>query len=63
MEKLRTLAPAGLHEEVDMFAPVLGSAMRRGIWLGVHLFTAFVAAWVIGQFGATIEQMVAVAIL
>lgn len=57
------LAPAGLHEEVDMFAPVLGSAMRRGVWLGVHLLTSFVAAWVIGLFGATIEQMVAVAVL
>ncbi len=57
------LAPAGLHEKVDMFAPVMGSAMRRGIWLGVHLVAAFAAAWVIGQFGATIEEMVAVAIL
>lgn len=57
------LVPAGLHEEVDLFGPVLGSAIRRGIWLGVHLVTAFVAAWVIGLFGATIEQMVAVAVL
>ncbi len=57
------LAPAGLHEEVDMFAPVLASSPRRAVWLGVNLFNAFVAAWVIGLFGATIEQLVAVAIL
>lgn len=58
-----TLAAAGLHEEVDMFSPVFASSKRRAVWLGVNLFNAFIAAWVIGLFGGTIEQLVAVAIL
>jgi magnesium transporter len=46
-----------------MFAPVVHSARRRGIWLGVNLVTAFLAASVVGQFEATIQQVVALAIL
>jgi magnesium transporter len=57
------LAPAGLDEEHDIFSPVLTSAWRRTIWLGVNLLNAFIAAWVIGRFGAAIEQMVALAVL
>jgi magnesium transporter len=57
------LAPAGLDEEQDMFAPVLSSARRRTIWLGVNLLNALIAAWVIGRFGGVIEQMVALAVL
>jgi len=54
---------AGLNEEDDIFAPALQSSKRRAIWLGVNLLTALLASWVIGQFGATIEQLVALAIL
>lgn len=54
---------AGLDEDDDMFAPVIRSAKRRAIWLGINLFTAFLAAWVIGLFTATIEQIVALAVL
>lgn len=54
---------AGLSEEEDMFAPVLLSARRRALWLGINLLTAFLAAWVIGQFEATIEKIVALAVL
>ena len=54
---------AGLGEEDDMFAPVVVSARRRAIWLGVNLATAFLAAWVISRFEATIQQLVALAIL
>jgi len=57
------MSMAGLHEEDDMFAPVFTSTRRRSIWLGVNLLTAFLASWVIGLFGATIEKMVALAIL
>ncbi len=57
------MSMAGLHEEDDMFAPVFASTRRRSIWLGVNLLTAFLASWVIGLFGATIEKMVALAIL
>ena len=46
-----------------MFAPALTSAKRRAVWLAVNLATAFLAAWVIGRFEATIQQLVALAIL
>ncbi len=54
---------AGLSEEEDMFAPVLSSAKRRAVWLGVNLLTAFLASWVIGLFEATLERAVALAVL
>jgi magnesium transporter len=57
------LGHAGLSEGEDMFAPVLLSARRRAVWLGINLLTAFLAAWVIGLFEATIEQIVALAVL
>jgi magnesium transporter len=57
------MGQAGLSEDSDMFAPVLLSARRRALWLGINLLTAFLAAWVIGQFEATIEQVVALAVL
>ena len=57
------LTMAGLDEEDDMFAPVILSSRRRAVWLGVNLITAFAAAWVIGLFEATIEQVVALAVL
>ena len=57
------MSMAGLDEDADMFAPVVHSARRRGVWLGVNLVTAFVAASVVGQFEATIEKIVALAIL
>ncbi len=54
---------AGLSAEEDMFAPVVVSARRRALWLGVNLITAFLASWVIGLFEHTIEQVVALAVL
>ena len=54
---------AGLSEEEDMFAPVLISARKRALWLGINLLTAFLASWVIGQFENTIERIVALAVL
>jgi magnesium transporter len=54
---------AGLDDEADMFAPVLVSSRRRAVWLGINLVTAFSAAWVIGLFQATLEQLVALAVL
>ena len=44
------MSMAGLDEEEDMFAPVINSARRRAVWLGINLFTAFLASWVIGLF-------------
>lgn len=54
---------AGLSEEEDMFSPVLITSLRRGIWLGVNLLTAFLAAYVIGFFENILDQVVALAIL
>jgi len=57
------MSMAGLDEEQDMFAPVMTSAKRRAVWLGVNLFTAFLASGVIGLFEATLEEIVALAVL
>jgi magnesium transporter len=57
------MSMAGLDEEDDIFAPVVTSSRRRAVWLGVNLVTAFIASWVIGLFGATIEKVVALAVL
>ena len=57
------MSMAGLDEDEDMFAPVITSSRRRAVWLGVNLATAFFAAWVVGLFQATIEQVVALAVL
>ena len=57
------LSMAGLDEEDDTFAPVIKSAQRRAVWLGINLATAFLASWVIGLFQATLEQIVALAVL
>ena len=46
-----------------MFAPVLASSRRRAVWLGINLLTAFLAAWVIGLFEGTLQQVVALAVL
>jgi magnesium transporter len=57
------LRMAGLDEEDDLFAPVLITSRRRMLWLGINLATALLAAWVIGLFEATIEKVVALAVL
>ncbi len=57
------MGPAGLDEEDDMFAPILATTRDRALWLGVNLATAFLAAYVIGLFEATIEKVVALAVL
>ena len=54
---------AGLAEDTDTFAPVLNTASRRAIWLGINLLTAFIAASVINVFQETIEKVVALAVL
>jgi magnesium transporter len=57
------MSMAGLDEDADMFAGVMQSARRRGVWLGINLATAFLAAWVVGLFESTIENIVALAVL
>jgi magnesium transporter len=57
------LSMAGLDEDEDMFASVRTSARRRSVWLAANLATAFLAANVVGLFEATIEKVVALAVL
>jgi magnesium transporter len=57
------MSAAGLDEEDDMFAPVFQSASRRALWLGVNLFTAFVAAGVVKQFATALDTIVLLAVL
>jgi len=57
------MSMAGLNEEEDLFAPVLPSARRRALWLGINLCTAFLASWVIGRFEDTLARLVALAVL
>ncbi|HNP36988.1 MAG TPA: magnesium transporter [Woeseiaceae bacterium] len=57
------MSAVGLDEEGDMFAPVVTSALRRAIWLGVNLMTAFLAASVVDIFQTTIDKIVLLAVL
>ncbi len=57
------MSMAGLDVEEDLFAPVLSTSRRRLLWLAVNLCTALIAAAVISRFEATIEQVVALAVL
>ena len=59
----QVLGMAGLKEDTDLFAPIIPSAKRRAVWLGINLLTAVLASWSIGLFSATLEQVVALAIL
>ncbi|OOF11981.1 magnesium transporter [Salinivibrio sp. PR5] len=57
------MATAGLDEDEDLFSPVMKSARNRALWLGINLMTAFLASWFIGLFEATLQQVVALAVL
>lgn len=57
------LAPAGLSEDEDLFAPPLRTSRRRSVWLAVNLVTAIIAASVVGLFESTIEKVVALAVM
>ena len=54
---------AGLNKDDDIFAPIIQGTKRRSLWLGANLLTAIMAAAAIGIFEATIEKVVALAIL
>jgi magnesium transporter len=57
------LSMAGLNEDATTFDSVKTSTQRRSIWLGINLVTAILAASVVHIFDATIEKVVALAIL
>ena len=53
---------AGLSDEDRVFSPALISIRKRLPWMLVNLGTCFLAAWVVGLFERTIEQVVALAV-
>lgn len=57
-----TLRLAGVGDE-EITDSVIVKTKRRFNWLLLNLFTALIATWVISKFGASIEQMVALAFL
>ena len=59
----QALGAAGLDEDEDLFSPVHRAVRGRVLWLGINLVTAFLASAVVGQFEATLEQIVALAVL
>lgn len=54
---------AGLEEGQDLFAPVMTTSKKRFSWLLINLFTAILASYVISNFEAQIDQLVALAVL
>ncbi|MGF1876111.1 magnesium transporter [Photobacterium frigidiphilum] len=57
------MSMAGLDDDEDTFAPVLKSARRRSIWLGVNVLAALAAASVSNMFEDTLAQMASIAVL
>jgi magnesium transporter len=53
---------AGLSEQDRVFSPAHTSIRKRLPWMLINLITCFAAAWVVGLFERTIEQVVALAI-
>jgi len=53
---------AGLSETDRVFSPAYLSVRKRMPWMLVNLGTCFLAAWVVGLFERTLEQVVAFAI-
>ncbi len=59
----RLMAGTGMDEGDDLFAPILRSSKRRGLWLGINLVTAIMASITISLFEDVIAQVVALAVL
>lgn len=49
--------------DIDTYRAVFSTSLSRSKWLFINMFTAFIAAGVVSLFGATIEQIVALAAL
>jgi magnesium transporter len=54
---------AGVDDEAEEDDEIIKAGRKRATWLGVNLFTAIAASFVIGMFADTLESMVALAIL
>ncbi|MDE1241604.1 magnesium transporter [Vibrio aestuarianus] len=59
----RLMAGTGMDEGDDLFAPIIKSSKKRGLWLGINLLTAILASITIGLFEDVISQVVALAVL
>ena len=59
----QSLSQVGLSEDEDLFAPIWASGRKRWVWLGLNLFTAFIASRVVGTFEGSIAQLAALAAL
>jgi magnesium transporter len=59
----QSLSQVGLSEDEDLFAPILQSGRKRWVWLGLNLFTAFIASRVVGTFEDSIAQLASLAAL
>lgn len=57
------LGLSGVDVEEDTFAPLSKTLRSRGLWLGINLLTACIAAAVISIFEDTIAMVVALAVL
>lgn len=57
------MSMAGMDDDEDTFAPVVKSARRRSVWLGVNVLAALAAASVSNMFEATFDKMAAIAVL
>ena len=54
---------AGVDDEAEDNDEILQAGKKRAAWLGVNLFTAIAASFVIALFAETLQSMVALAIL
>lgn len=54
---------AGVNDDAELEESIWKIGKARGIWLGVNLLTAITASLVIGLFDATIQSLVALAVL
>jgi magnesium transporter len=59
----QVMAPAGVSEEEDLFAPAVRTTRKRALWLGINLVTAFIAAAVVGIFEKSIEKAAVLAVM
>lgn len=57
------LGLSGVDIDQDTFAPLIKTMRSRGVWLGINLITACVAAAVINAFEDTIAELVSLAVL
>lgn len=54
---------AGLDDEAEEYDEFIKAGKKRASWLGINLFTAIFASFIIGFFEDTLQSMVALAVL